>query len=61
MLPITIDLTSADSMMGQPLPPKMRLEARVDSDGNAMTRDPGDASAVQDGVTVGSSVKMKLQ
>jgi tetratricopeptide (TPR) repeat protein len=61
MLPITIDLTSADSMTGQPLPPKMRLEARVDSDGNALTRDPGDASAVQDGVAVGSSVKMKMQ
>lgn len=61
MLPITIDLTSADSMTGQPLPPKMRLEARVDSDGNAMTRDPGDASAVQDGVTVGASVRLRLQ
>ena len=61
MLPTTIDLTSADSMTGQPLPPKVRLEARVDSDGNAMTRDPGDASAVQDGVAVGSSVKLKMQ
>jgi Flp pilus assembly protein TadD len=61
MLPTTIDLTSADSMTGEPFPPKMRLEARVDSDGNAMTRDPGDASAVKDGVAVGSSVSLKLQ
>ncbi|HZP93404.1 MAG TPA: tetratricopeptide repeat protein, partial [Burkholderiales bacterium] len=26
--PIKVDLTSADSMMGQPLPPKLRIEAR---------------------------------
>ncbi len=58
--PMTFDLGSADSMMGQPLPPRVRLEARLDSDGNAMTKDPGDPDAVQDGVALGSSVTLKL-
>jgi len=49
--PITFDLTSADSMMGQPLPPRVRLEARVDSDGNPLTKNPSDPVVVQDGGT----------
>jgi tetratricopeptide (TPR) repeat protein len=56
--PLTFDLTSADSMMGQPLPPKMRIEARIDSDGNAMTKDPTDLNAVQDGVAPGASIAL---
>ncbi|HEY3055292.1 MAG TPA: tetratricopeptide repeat protein [Thermoanaerobaculia bacterium] len=61
LLPTTIALTSADSMMGQPLPPKMRIEARVDSDGNPLTRDPADPSAVMDGVTLGSAIRLVLK
>ncbi len=61
LLPTMVDLSSADSMLGQPLPPKVRIEARVDSDGNPLTRDPADPSAVLDGVPIGATVKMKLQ
>jgi tetratricopeptide (TPR) repeat protein len=59
--PITVDLTAADSMMGQPLPPKMRIEARLDGDGNAMTKDPADPKASQDGVTIGANVTLTLK
>ena len=59
--PVTVDLTQSDSMMGQPLPPKMRLEARLDSDGDAMTKNPSDPSAVIDAVSTGSAVKLGLQ
>jgi tetratricopeptide (TPR) repeat protein len=59
--PITIDLSAADSMMGQPLPPRVRLEARLDADGNAMTKDPSDPVAVQDGVALGATVRLVLK
>lgn len=56
--PAKFDLSSADSMMGQPLPPRVRLEARIDSDGNAMTKDPNDPVVVQDGIATGSTVTL---
>ena len=59
--PVTFDLTAADSMMGQPLPPRVRLEARIDSDGNALTKDPNDPVVVQDGVALGSAVRLRLK
>ncbi|MGZ4809488.1 MAG: tetratricopeptide repeat protein [Thermoanaerobaculia bacterium] len=59
--PMTIDLSAADSMMGQAIPPKVRIEVRLDADGNAMTRDPSDPQAVQDGVAVGSRVSLTLK
>jgi len=60
--PLDIDLTAADSMMGQPLPATVRIEARLDSDGDAMTKNPSDPHAVQDGVaTNGSKVSLALQ
>jgi cytochrome c-type biogenesis protein CcmH len=59
--PMTVELSAADSMMGQPLPPTFRLEARLDSDGDAMTRVPTDPSAVQEGVSVGSVVTLALK
>ncbi|HYO74946.1 MAG TPA: hypothetical protein VE010_00670, partial [Thermoanaerobaculia bacterium] len=59
--PMTVELSSADSMMGQPLPPNFRLEARLDSDGDAMTRVPTDPSAVREGVAVGSAVTLALK
>jgi hypothetical protein len=59
--PLSVDLTSADSMMGQPLPAKMRIEARIDSDGDPLTRDPKDPSAVLDGVTMGQTVSLTLK
>lgn len=59
--PMTVELSAADSMMGQPLPPTFRLEARLDSDGDAMTRVPTDPSAMQEGVSVGSVVTLALK
>jgi len=59
--PTTFELTSADSMMGQPLPATMRIEARLDSDGNATTRTPDEPSAVQDGVAAGSAIRLTLR
>ena len=59
--PISFDMTSADSMLGQPLPPRVRLEARVDSDGNPLTKDPNDPVVVKDGVALGSAVQLHLK
>ncbi|MBV8516928.1 MAG: tetratricopeptide repeat protein [Acidobacteria bacterium] len=59
--PVTVELSSADSMLGQPLPASFRLEARLDSDGNAMTRTPGDPSAAQENVTPGAAVRLSLK
>jgi len=60
--PLDIDLSAADSMMGQPLPATVRIEARLDSDGDAMTKNPSDPHAAQDGVaTNGARVSLALQ
>lgn len=59
--PITFNLGSADSMMGQPLPPKFRLEARLDSDGDAATKPATDPSAMQAEVAAGASVTLALK
>lgn len=59
--PLDIQLTAADSMMGQPLPPSFRLEARLDSDGDPMTRPTTDPAAAQNDVSVGSAVRLSLQ
>lgn len=59
--PITFAFGSADSMMGQPLPDRFRLEARLDSDGDAATKPPTDPSAMQNDVAVGTTVKLALK
>jgi len=62
--PLEIDLSAADSMMGpgQPLPASIRIEARLDSDGDAMTKNPSDPHAMQDGVsTNGTKVALVLK
>ena len=59
--PMTVDLSQSDSMMGQPLPQKLRIEARIDSDGDPLTKDPKDPSGVLDGVAVGQSVSLTLK
>jgi cytochrome c-type biogenesis protein CcmH/NrfG len=59
--PMDVELTAADSMMGQPLPPKLRLEARIDKDGVATTKEPTDPIASADGVTLGSTVTLTLR
>lgn len=59
--PITFAFGSADSMMGQPLPAKFRLEARLDSDGDAATKPPTDPSAMQADVVPGAEVRLALK
>jgi tetratricopeptide (TPR) repeat protein len=60
--PLEIDLSAADSMMGQPFPATVRIEARIDSDGDPLTKNPSDPHAVQDGVaTNGTKVSLALQ
>ncbi len=60
-LPTTFEIASSDSMMGQPLPQTIRIEARLDSDGDVATKNPDDPYAVQDRVVAGSAIRMALQ
>jgi tetratricopeptide (TPR) repeat protein len=59
--PVTFSFGSADSMMGQPLPAKFRLEARLDSDGDAATKPPTDPAAMLNDVAPGATVKLTLK
>ena len=59
--PVTFELGPGDSMMGQPLPDSFRLEARLDADGDAMTKAPTDLNAGQAGVMIGSNVRLALK
>lgn len=59
--PMNVDLTSADSMMGQTLPATFRVEARLDADGDPMTKPPTDPSAMVESVTPGASVRLALK
>jgi hypothetical protein len=52
---VAFSLSAQDSMMGQASPAKVSLEARIDLDGDAMTREPGVPSAKIDSVAIGSS------
>ena len=61
VLPTTFDFGDADSMMGTPLPPSLRIEARIDSDGDIITKDPTEPFAFQDGVKSGTSIKLALK
>ena len=45
VFPIDLSLDDSDSMLGRPLPDEGTLSARLDADGNASTRDPGDLAA----------------
>lgn len=53
--PATFSLTSADSMMAGERPTHVSLEARIDLDGDAMTREPGSPTARLTSVAVGST------
>ena len=50
-LPASFNVSSSDSMMGQQLPEKVRIDARLDTDGNVMSRSPGDPQASADNVS----------
>jgi tetratricopeptide (TPR) repeat protein len=51
---VPFSVSAADSMMGQPLPEKMRVDARIDTDGDPMSRNAADPQASIDGVSVGA-------
>ncbi len=51
--PAAFELNEADSMMGQPLPDRLLIEARLDEDGDPTTRSPTDPKARLDRVSVG--------
>jgi len=59
--PMDVDLSAADSMMGQPLPAKVRVEARLVTGGNVMQHSPNDADAAQDSVAAGAKIKLALK
>lgn len=59
--PVTVDLSSADSMMGQPFPQVVRVEARLDTDGDAATKSPNDPHAVVDRTTPGATIALTLK
>jgi hypothetical protein len=59
--PFNVELTSADSMMGQSLPASFRIEARLDSDGDPLTKPPTDPTAMQEGVVPGGVVRLALK
>lgn len=60
--PIQLTLGPSDSMMGQPFPTPAMIEARLDADGNAMTRDPSDPRAAADQVSPGGdTVRLMLR
>lgn len=52
--PISFSIGEADSMAGARFPEKIRIEARVDSDGNPLTRDPSAPSARLEEVPAGA-------
>ena len=58
--PVVLDLGAGDAMMGSALPEKVRIEARLDSDGDAGTNDPSDLRAFAEGVRGGASIEMTL-
>ena len=51
--PVSFELSEADSMLGQPFPDSLLIEARLDSDGDPTTRPPSDPKARADGVKTG--------
>jgi tetratricopeptide (TPR) repeat protein len=53
--PVPFEIGSADSMMGGELPDELLVEARLDRDGDAASRDPSDPLARRDRVKKGSS------
>ncbi len=60
--PLQFELGTGDSMMGQPLPERMRIDARADSDGDPMTRPDSDPKGFADAVALGrTGVRISLR
>lgn len=60
--PLRFEMGDGNSMSGAPLPDSLRLDARVDADGDAATKDPNDPRASLDRVALGrSDIKLILK
>lgn len=59
--PVELTLGQEDSMMGQPFPASATVEARLDRDGNAMTREADDPAARAEGLGAGAEVRLVLR
>ena len=51
--PITVTVTDKDSMAGEGIPGLVRIDARIDRDGDPLTKDPRDPVASEDNVRPG--------
>jgi len=51
--PITVTITEKDSMAGEGLPGLVRIDARVDRDGDPLSKDPQDPAATEENVRPG--------
>jgi tetratricopeptide (TPR) repeat protein len=60
--PVAFEIGEADAMMGQPFPDALLVEARLDADGDPVTRPPTDPKARLDDVKSGTTnVKLVLK
>jgi tetratricopeptide (TPR) repeat protein len=60
--PLSFTLGREDSMMGEPLPGELRLEVRLDADGDPLTRSAQDPSARLDAVRLGQDgLRLRLR
>lgn len=60
--PVAFSIGPRDAMMGGALPPRVALEARVDTDGDAVTHEPGAPSASIGAVAFGATdVRLRLR
>ncbi|MEA2572048.1 MAG: cytochrome c-type biosis protein CcmH [Acidobacteriota bacterium] len=59
--PVDIEIGASDAMMGQPFPSLLHVEARLDSDGDAGTREPSDPKAAADRVAAGAALTLTLK
>jgi len=53
--PITVTISEKDSMAGEGLPGLVRIDARVDRDGDPLSKDPQDPAATEENVRPGGS------
>jgi tetratricopeptide (TPR) repeat protein len=60
-LPARVALGAADLLSGSTLPEEMRIVARLDGDGVARTREPGDLEGSATGVRPGTSVRIRME
>ncbi|MFN2237874.1 MAG: tetratricopeptide repeat protein [Thermoanaerobaculia bacterium] len=60
-LPARLALGPADLMVGSVLPETMRIVARLDGDGLARTREPGDLEGSAAEVRSGSSIRIRME